>query len=498
MSANNLALMYMNGDGVIKNLKQAEQLFICAMNYGDPNAMDNIVLLYLKSGNISKAEKWNEESIKQGSKTAHDMKKAIAQTAPAINASISGIIDWEKELNLPFENMTTRERVVRKHSYKHPDESEAIFEFLDDMESLRHKSEYVSPFKITNDVGYKYDLKVLANRKDTSVFSNRMYFAVLNFMGAIDAFCDIANRSIVVLDYESRTFINRLAACYKLEHFVGTIPLFIREDIRKIVLQLLAQSDRIVEHSDSIDELAFNQDCRICHSVLNMQSDETIDFLTECIKKYPNNTFFLELRGCLYNFIPNYECALRDFNRIDEISKDDVDNLYDKAATLRLMGRSDQAIDAYTKFLSVASVDHRKEKQIPFFLPYESTSKEFIELAVPSGVLKGKGKPVIKGKPAIKGKPVIKDKPIVKPVDPLRKDLIVNHRRYVSEFRKIMSNDKLVKGKSTATPSKCQSAPLSWVGLKPIYLNEINPTSDRVLEGYVLELTLITEPFNNN
>ncbi|KAF9552832.1 hypothetical protein BGW38_009437, partial [Lunasporangiospora selenospora] len=263
-------------------------------------------------------------------------------------------------------------------------------------------------------------------------------------------------------------FIDRLAACYKLEHFVGNIPLNIREDIQKHVLQLLAQSDRIVERSNRIDELEFNQDCRICHAVLNMQSDENIDFLTECIKKYPNNTFFLEIRGCLYNFISKRDNALRDFNRIEEISKDDVDNLYHKGGTLRLMGRDNQAIDAYTKFVSVASVDHRKvpdayyslgvctitkgnkdtmaryyeqglkaeEKQIPFLLPYESTSKELLELALRSFKVlsKGKGKPVTKGKKAID-----------KPVDPLRKELVVNHRRYTSDFNKLMSSDEHIK-----------------------------------------------------
>ncbi|KFH69475.1 hypothetical protein MVEG_04287 [Podila verticillata NRRL 6337] len=245
-----------------------------------------------------------------------------------------------------------------------------------------------------------------------------------------------------------------------------------------------------------------------------MESDENIDFLTECIKKYPNNKFFLQLRGCLYNFIYKHELALRDFIRIEEISKDDVDNLYHKAGTLRLMGRDKQATDAYTKFLFVASADHRnvpeayyslgicsmanrntdsiarhyeqglnaEEKQIPFFLPYESTSKEMLEL-----MLRHIGR-LSKGK----------EKPVVKLADPFRKELIVNHRRGISEYGKIISSDEHVKFNFTAKPPKSQSAPLSWVGLKPIYLNEINPTSDHVLDGFVLELTLITVPFNNN
>ncbi|KAK3835551.1 MAG: hypothetical protein J3R72DRAFT_494169 [Linnemannia gamsii] len=512
MSANNLALMYTNGDGVVKNFKQAEQLFLCALNYGDPNAMDNLVNLYLASGNINKAEKWNEKSKKQGSKLARLKEEAIAQMTLETNANISGVIDWEKELNLPFENMTVRERIFRKLSYEHPNKSEAL-EALNDFESIKNKADNASPTTITRN-GYKYDLKVLAKRKDKSVFSNRMYLAVLNFMEAMDIFHSIARRSTVVLDNESRSFIGRLATCYKLEHFVGSMPIDIREVIRKQVLLLLSYSDRAVKQCESIDELAFNQDCRICHAVLNMQSDENIDFLTGCIKKYPNNTFFLEIRGCLYNFIQKHEFALRDFNRIEEISKDDVDNIYHKAGTLKLMNRNKQATDAYTKFLFVASADHRKVpeayysmgvcsmasrntdniarhyeqglnaegKQIPFLLPYESTSKEMLELMLRT----------------IGGFSKVKGKPVVKPADPFRKELIVNHRRCISEYGKIMSSEGHAKVNFTAKPSKSQSAPLSWVGLKPIYLNEINPTSDHVLDGFVLELTLITVPFNNN
>ncbi|KAF9934266.1 Stress-induced-phosphoprotein 1 [Linnemannia zychae] len=515
-SANNLALMYMKGDGVVKDIKQAERLFLCALNYGDPNAMDNLVILYMASGNLNKAEKWNEKSKKQGSKTARDNEKLIAQMMLEINANFSDIINWEQELNLPFENMTMHERVLRKATYEHPDKSK-ILEVLDDLESIRNKSERRSPTKISS-TGYKYDLEVLAKRKDKSEFSNRMYFAVLNFMEAVEIFSSISLRSTVTLDDDSRSFINRLAKCYKLEHFVGIMPIGIKEIIRKHVLLLLSYSDRIVKHSENIDELAFNQDCRICHAVLNMESDENIDFLTECIKKYPNNKFFLEIRGCLYNFIKKYECGLRDFNRIEEISKDDVDNMYHKASTLRLMDRNRQAIDAYTKFLSVAPEDHRKvpeayyslgtcgfmenikgtinldritqhyeqglnaeEKQIPFFLPYESTSKELLE-----SMLRNFGK-------------LSKDrsKPVAKIADPFRKELIVDHRQGINDFNKIRNTKGQVMF-NTAMPPKSQSAPLSLVGLKRTYLNEIDPTSDHVLVGFVLELTLITAPFNNH
>ncbi|KAG0315435.1 hypothetical protein BGZ99_007458 [Dissophora globulifera] len=93
--------------------------------------MDNLVNLYLASGNINKAEKWNEKS--KG-----------------------------RELNLPFENMTIHERILRKHSFEHPDRSE-VLEMLKDWDNIMNKSCSVSPTKIAEN-GYKYDLEVLAKR----------------------------------------------------------------------------------------------------------------------------------------------------------------------------------------------------------------------------------------------------------------------------------------------------------------------------------------------
>ncbi|KAG0220609.1 hypothetical protein BGW41_007782, partial [Actinomortierella wolfii] len=497
----------------------AEKLFLCAMNYGDPNAMDNLVDLYMESGNLSKAEEWNKKCIMQGSRNAFFRERKIAQMLLKFNTEHSDLINWEKENNLPVENLTIQERISRKLSSEYPDLSEEL-EVLNDLQGIYNKSAMLRKPGTKLADGYRFDLEVLAKRKYKSVFSSRMYFAVLRFRQAMETYLKIANRSIAVLDSDSRSFIGQLAECYKLEHFVGTMPIDIHEKVREQVLQLLAESDHAIERCNNDDELAFNQDCRVCYTILNMQSDEIIDFLTECIKKYPDNTFFLEIRGCMYNFEGKRELALRDYIRVEEISENDVEILYHKAATLRLMGQNDRAIDAYKKFLSVASVDHRKvpeayyslatcyvakietdgidpdmdsitkyyeqglnaeKEQIPFFLPYQSTNKEILEVALRVTGRSSK----------------VKEKPVVKPFNFLRKELIVNHRRCIKDFTGLM-NMGGVRFNTSAKPSKTQSAPMSLVGLKPTYLNEIDPTSDHVLHGYVLELTLITEPLDNS
>ena len=511
LSANNLGLMYWKGNGVTKDLKRAEELFLFAMQNDDPNAIDNIVGLYIETGHIEKAKKWNEQSKQQGSMAAFHREKSISQMLQGSN--ISNVVDWEKKNNLSSENMTVQERILRKLERENPGTSEELIKmnkFMDDFRTLCNKTE--NPSLETISQRYKYDLNVLEKRKNKSVYSNRLYLSVLHYARAVDIFNRISPDSFVGLNDESRSFITNLAMCYKLEGYVVAIPVDIGEVIRKYVRQLSALSNTIAKQSKSISDMEFDQDCRLCYAVLHSDAD----FLTESIKKYPDNTHFLTFRGCLYNFDENYECAMRDFNRVEEILKGDVDNLYHKAGTLRLMGDKwcEQAMQTYTKFLSVASEDHRKvpeahyamgvcalpngsrdavmrhfedglnaeKKQIPFFLPYDSTTKQMLEMfrniEQPNNVVKTK-----------------QPNEVVKVTDPLRKELIVHHRRAVNEFQLTLKT-KFQTG-ITMKPSQTQQAPMSWVGLKPIYLNEVDPTKDRVLEGYVLELTAITAPYNN-
>lgn len=512
LSANNLGLMYLNGDGVPKDFKRAEELLLFAMSHDDPNAMDNIVKLYMESGHINKAEKWNVKSKQKGSMIALHREIAISQMLQHSNAEISDVVEWEKKNNLLPENMTAEERVLRKLGYENPAASEKLTEAKKFMDEIINKTENLSFNSIVTH--YKYDFEFLEKRKNKSVYSNRLYLSVRYYVQAMDIFASISPCSVVGLNDESRSFITNLAMSYKLEEYVVSIPMDIREDIQKYVRQLLALSNTIAKKSKSVNDMEFDQDCRLCYAALH--SEECIDFLTESIKKYPDNTHFLELRGCFYNFKKKYESALRDFNRVEEILKDDVDNLYHKAVTLRLMEEQwiEQAMQTYTKFLSVASEDHRKvpeahyaigvcklssenmdaairhfeeglnaeKKQIPFFLPYDSTSKKVLEMLQN---IKQPNKVVNK-----------QPNKVVKMTDPLRKELIVNHRRAVYEFNKVRSSKVLQTG-ATFKPPKTQQAPLSWVGLKPIYLNEVDPTEDRVHEGYILELTLITAPYNN-
>lgn len=330
-----------------------------------------------------------------------------------------------------------------------------------------------------------------------------------------------------------KDFIKNLAQCFRLEHIVATFPVTKIQEAKSI-------ADTIISHIHSLRKikdvdidpnqqkalLELDQDARLCFAVLNLGSPKLlIEFLSDSIKKYPHNKEFLMFRGNAFSFEQRYEDALRDYNRLLEMEPDNYQFLYFKAVSLRLMGLS-TAIKAYEEYISKAPVDERKrpeayyamgtctivaskeleksgkktnqenifkelkkyyelgleaeEKQLPFFLPYESNSRMVLEVWVkPEKLLEKKEQASSTGQTKLK--------------DPSRKELIIQHRQSINNFRKTIP--KGFAGILTTTnPPKQQKLPASLIGLKPAYINEIDFTKDHVLSGYVLEVTAIDIP----
>jgi len=80
--------------------------------------------------------------------------------------------------------------------------------------------------------------------------------------------------------------------------------------------------------------------------------------------------------------------------------------------------------------------------------------------------------------------------------DPFRKQLLVSHRQNINNFNRVFREPGHIIN-FTAKPSKVQNNPLSLVGLRLVYLNDMDTTKDHVLNGYVLELTIISTLFDD-
>ena len=66
-SAKNVGLLYFKGEGVEKDIEQAERLFILAHKRGDKNSFSNLVNLYLFTNEPDKALEWHERALQSNS-----------------------------------------------------------------------------------------------------------------------------------------------------------------------------------------------------------------------------------------------------------------------------------------------------------------------------------------------------------------------------------------------------------------------------------------------
>ncbi len=102
IAANNLGLIYMNGNGVAQDLKKAENLLLIAHSRKDPNACNNLVVLYLFLGDDKNALKWQTISIDSGSFLAMSKDQEIRDEIKKIQESKKEKIKDQKKIAKTF------------------------------------------------------------------------------------------------------------------------------------------------------------------------------------------------------------------------------------------------------------------------------------------------------------------------------------------------------------------------------------------------------------
>jgi tetratricopeptide (TPR) repeat protein len=326
---------------------------------------------------------------------------------------------------------------------------------------------------------------------------------------------------IILMENETLTkneediFVHELSQCYRLEHIVAQIPsLNMRQKIGDIIDRVLHRCS--AESTDAVSQI--DEDARICYAVLHMDSHKLIaEFLGPCKQKYPKSIIFFELSSAVNGWLGQYETSLYEANAGLRIDPNYCELLYFKAVALRLMGKDmNEAIKAYREFLAVAPKDHRKvpesyyamascyltcdkekdilniikktyeegeraeELQLPYFLPYESTSKTVLKVVInPESLLNTEPIPPINRKLRLS--------------DPHRIEVITQHREWDNTVSQTKNNANFPFIPSNHEPRVKQQTAKSLIGLKPITLKEMNPIKDQVYNGYVLSATIIEE-----
>lgn len=264
----------------------------------------------------------------------------------------------------------------------------------EELKSVKLGFKIDNPTNFSKTPGYKYDINILLEYSEKgSKTARKMLNASEYYIKAIELF---ENNKY----YE---FIKNLGECCKLDEKVARIPVYLEDKINNICINIIREHENIFSNID--------ENARICY-ILNKNPKNIIDFISKCVKKYPNSYYFLWIRSCFYNFLQQREEALQDINILLDKYQNDIEALYCKAVTLRLSkGKSLESIKFYNKFINFAPKDHRKipesyygigvcyislnynikkikeyyklgiiaeKNQLPFFIPYDSTSKLYL------------------------------------------------------------------------------------------------------------------------
>jgi TPR repeat protein len=482
-SANNLAIMYENGEGVDKNLDKAEGLFELAAKWNDSNAMLSLANLLLCKNDCRMAKIWYDRACEAGNILAQleckMFEKLLQQTQQAIDQCSPNTLKVINATRKVYDSLKTPNCV-----YKLSDPTR-LYDFN--------------------------ELNEYANRG--SITAKKMCYAFEHYFQALSVFMEMDDFTLT--EEQEDTFVHELSECFQIEHIVAQWPGL---EIRQIVVELV---DRVLHRcSTESDDIAsqLDKDARICYAVLNMDLHKQIrQFLRPCKRKYPKFAYFYELSSSVNGFLNRYEDALYDANSGLEIDPTHTELLYFKAVALRLIGTDmDVEVKAYRDFLAVAPRDHRKvpesyyamascyfvrhkrndllgivkqtyeqgneaEKlQLPCFLPYQSNSKTLLKHMFD----------MISITPSAEPAPPPDRKSHLK--NPHRIEVIKQHREWESNTLQ-MNNPHQHLMSYSYTPRVKQSTVKSLIGLKPVSLREMNPTKDHVYNGYVLSVTIIEE-----
>ena len=484
-SANNLGMIHVFGHGVSINLEKAEKLFLFAHSKGDSKASANLVPLYLTNQDPERALLWHERSLETNSIFSKSMDNEIRSMIDYLIKEFdkSEIPKWEQKYGLSSTNLN---QIERRHRFMEQMTGSNIFSRLEAMENRNSKETPSIDFKVATE------------------FAKKGSQTAKICIKALENYC----KALHVMEKDDDQFVRFLSQAYQIEPLGVKIPVHLKSQINAIINRVLNKTKGQV--------CKLNEDVRICYIFLKEFNEMglTVKFITDSLQIYPKCRAMIETRGSYFNLLDKFSQGLADFNEALKLEPENYRLIYLKAATLRLLQKNSEAIEIYKEFLKKAPVCERKvidgyydigccyfclkqddqaelyyfkgleaeKDQLPFFLPYESTSKELLAVVqqakdqIPNPEMKPKSKEIPERKPT--------------QLDPFRFRIILCHRNYINIIWKgsNLSPSWKIHYECHVPPKKQKLPPLT--GLKPLYLREIDKSKDYLLKG-ILTVTNI-------
>ena len=474
-SANNLGLLYQEGNGVVQSFDKAEELFLLSHKLGNNGSISNLVGLYLCRNEPDQALMWHNRDLENNSiiaKTNHDE-------------------ILEKIRNLKKMNEYLSDRTIVS------EEKSNLVKDMINLNLLRQKKK-LSPCEISQNFLEKYDHKMLKDYAFNrgSIIAEKMLKAQSLFFEGMHMLKTGAYKE------QTEKFITLISEAFQIESLVCLIPVHLNEKVIEIL--------KFFIKPNKINELD-------CHARIGyMFLTENIDFIGATIQKYPNRQIMYQLRGALYCFEQKWTEALKDFDFAVKLDPKCYECLYFKSSALFQLQRSTECIESFKKFIQIVPKDYRKlphayysmalsimsknldkakefyeeglkceKNQLPCFLPYKSTFKDNLSLLFDNRI----NKPTSVSKSEVSDSSGHIRELIAK--DYRRTSLITEHRFYYAAFNIKRRDLHLVF--HTKPPLKKQVLE-SIIGLKPIFFRDIDFTKDHVLKKSVLTLKSIDIP----
>lgn len=314
-----------------------------------------------------------------------------------------------------------------------------------------------------------------------------------------------------VQNFEKKEYekaISLMAKSLKSEITIINLYKYIYERL-KIYLEFIIKSSN--NESNKMDE-----DVRFIYGTLIFSNlEEVYQFLKISLKKYPKSISLLQLNMIVCGYLNKCEEGYKNSILARSIEPDNVDYIYMQAKfESDDINKLEDAIETFNLFLSKAERDHHKIPNTYYTLGLISIMKKSFEDALKyyeEGIKSEKNQILFTNSvPANKEQlkmflsliksdlkqSISKQKRIMEDIS--RKEIILNYREYVSKrFDLIFDSKKKSKTYffKHSHSEKTQKFPERFIGLKKIFIKDLDLSRDHILKDSILELVLIERPW---
>eukprot|EP01119_Soliformovum_irregulare_P010811 TRINITY_DN2665_c0_g1_i5.p1 TRINITY_DN2665_c0_g1~~TRINITY_DN2665_c0_g1_i5.p1 ORF type:complete len:1055 (+),score=152.45 TRINITY_DN2665_c0_g1_i5:86-3250(+) len=509
---NALGNAYLDGTGVEKDMHKAVEYLLKSAHNQCSAAMNTLGAIHMKGEGVpqdsAKAVQWYKQACDVGDAglPMWNLGMCYAQ-GKGVSTDIDQAVKYFR-MSLETGYESAREELEKYEKIQRNPLQKEAFQMISD--HLPTPTTEPKPFSAS--MGERYPLEQLQEHDD-SAFVNKMLISK-GYCLAISHFLVRVPRT----EKEQMDMIHGLANAYRVCELPVQIP-----------MQNIASIIRLAEefYQEGIEDAAvvygFLKGCT--------EFDWAEQFYAECHNKWDQSPYFLHRLAEINCYCKHYSRATANFTRFLQMVPNDVEALYGRAEARRIDGDMAGATQDYLEFLKLSDSKHRKRPEayyalgvcslpatlrrpsevemqkmahyyqlgqeaekdmIPCFFPLTGTSKQVMtNILMSIGKLPQEVKVPVPSASSAPSASTTKSKDRLN--DLRRQHKIQHHNEQVAKVGRMLAEPgSNVKHVPMATPRIKQVA--GDIFDRKIFLDEMNPSQERIYEGRVLKGILFGNP----